>query len=284
MQSRPVLSNVPLVAPWVLATVLLGHALLKAVFFSGAWLSGVAIPVENATDGLVSMTTLAGLVTWVLLVGGAMGALGRLRPAELGLSARSLRESLPVLLGLWLTAQVVLGALGTAAGDLTWAPSARSWSAAAGLRLQAVLGSGLIEEVLYRGFLLVQAYAWLRRRRDATQALWMALAATSLYFGVNHVPAGLRMGLAAPDLALYVAQCALGGMLFAALFLRTGNLFVAAGAHALVNDPAALFATAVDPSLVVLVGASALLLAWPLLGRQFGSVFTLGVVEGRPAL
>src|SRR5690606_31268939 len=100
-----------------------------------------------------------------------------------------------------------------------------------------------------------------------------------LYFAVNHIPAALRMHLPAAEMAAYIVHVALVGALFAALYLRTGNLFVAVGAHALVNNPAALFVAGFDPALLALVLVCLLLLAWPALHRTFAEVFTL-----RPAL
>ncbi|MCH7640130.1 MAG: CPBP family intramembrane metalloprotease, partial [Bacteroidetes bacterium] len=149
----------------------------------------------------------------------------------------------------------------------------------------AVFGSGLIEEVLYRGFLLTQVYLIaVRRQVNARAALVLAAGVSSLYFGINHFPAGMRMGLDMQGLMMYVGHVSLVGLLFATLYLRTGNLFVAAGAHALINQPTTLFAAPVDPALIVLVGVACLLLIWPTLNRRIGLVFTIGAVEGRPAI
>ena len=263
--------------------MLVAHAALKAVFFSPAYLVHVALPVERATRGLVTTVTLAGAIEWAVLVGVLMLGVGALRPRDLGLTGASLRRALPILAALWAALQVAHVSVGSVVGpvDLAGPPSAAAW---AGPRLQAVVGSGLIEETLYRGFLLVQVYAWLRRRRSRESALAWAVVATSLYFGLNHVPAGLRAGHGLASALGYAGYAALGGALFASLYLRTGNLFVAAGAHALINDPMAMASTAIDPSLVALVGVSVLLLAWPWLAQRLGRGFTIGTVEGTPAL
>ena len=284
MTHRPV--STLAVAPAVLAGVLLAHAGLKAVIFWGPYQARVALPVELATGGLVTAITLSGLLSWAVLVGGGMLAAGRLRPRDLGLSLGHLRDAGPVLLGLWLTVQVAHAALGSATGELTLAASAssRTLAEAAGLRLQAVVGSGLLEEVLYRGFLLTQVFVLLRSRVGRDRALVWAVVASSLYFGLNHIPAYSRAGLAPAEVAVFVGQCVLVGALFGALFLRTGNVLVVAGAHALINDPVALFATSIDPALVALVAVAGLMLAWPALTRLGGRPFTVGVVEGSPAL
>ena len=189
-----------------------------------------------------------------------------------------------MLVGLWAVSQVV----GLSTVPIGGVPDAAVGSLAplgsAGIRLQAVVGSGLMEETLYRGFLLTQAYAWLRQRTSRAHALAWAVVVTSVYFGLNHVPAGLRAGLSTPAALGFAAHAGLAGALFAAIYLRTGNLFVAAGAHALINDPVGIVSPLVDPSIVVLVSASVLLLAWPLLAKHVGRVFTVGTVEGVPAV
>lgn len=284
MTPRTVSSAHSTVAPGILVGVLMAHAALKALFFWGPYLAHVAYPIERITGGLVTAVTLAGLLSWTVLVGGGMLALGRLRLADLGLTTDRLRDAWPVLLGLWVVVQIGHGALGTATGELALAAGSapQTVAQAAGLRIQAVVGSGLLEEVLYRAFLLMQGFAWLRGRMDRDTALTWAIVASSVYFGLNHIPAYLRAGLSPMEVGIFVGQAMMVGALFGMLFLRTGNLFVVAGAHALINDPIPLFATVVDPALVVLVAVSGLVLAWPLLSRRVGRVFTIGTVEGSP--
>ena len=85
MPLRPVGYPAHAVAPAVLALFLATHAALKALFFSGWWMTSVALPVEVATGGLVTTVLLAGLVTWALLIGVVAFAVGRVAPAEAGL-------------------------------------------------------------------------------------------------------------------------------------------------------------------------------------------------------
>lgn len=284
MRARPLLASVPALSVSSLLLVLGTHAALKALFFWAPYQGAVALPVEVATGGLVTTVTLAGLISWAVLVGGGMGAACGLRPRHVGLTAEAFRDALPVLLGVWVLVQAVQATLGTASGGVALAPPVPDLMAAVGLRVQAVVGSGLLEEVIYRGFLLVQVYALLRRRVDRERALLWAVVLSSLYFGLNHVPAGLRAGLPPWEAAAFAFHSALVGSLFAALYLRTGNLFVAAGGHALVNDPVPFVASTVDPQLLMLIGVAVLLLAWPALARRFRGVFTVGVVEGSPAV
>ena len=274
------------VAPAVLALFLLAHAALKALFFSGWWLHSVALPLEIATGGLVTTVLAAGIVSWIVLVGIVIIALARVAPAEVGLEASRLRDGAAILLGLWVLTQAACAAVGLASGGLAveTTPRLGGPTAALGVRIEAILGSGLIEEVIYRGFLQTQLFLLARRHLSRDAALAVALTAASLYFGLNHIPAGLRMGLDGPAVAGYALQCTLVGALFGTLYVRTGNLFVAAAAHALLNDPLTVVASPVDPKLFVMIAACGMLLAWPWLSRRIGGVFSYGTLEGRPAL
>ncbi len=83
------------------------------------------------------------------------------------------------------------------------------------------------------------------------------------------------MHLPPAEIAVYIVHVVLVGLLFTALYLRTGNLFVAVVAHALVNDPTPVFIAGPDPALFALIGVCLLLLAWPILHRWCNEVFTL---------
>lgn len=285
---RPLFEDTHAVSPIVLALCLIGHALLKLFFFSSLFQISIASKVFVASQGLITPVFLAGLIEWIVLVFIVMGVLGGLRPRDLGLERGPAFSAILIFIALWVVLQGVTAAIG---GFTTGAVVLQSGKIGLfplerfGLQLQAVVGSGLIEEVLYRGFLLTQLYLIAVSRKASPQtALVLAAVVSTLYFGINHIPAGMRMGLDTQGLLLYVGHVALVGLLFATLFLRTGNLFVAAGAHALLNEPAALFAAPVDAALIVLVGVACLLLSWPILNRRIGFVFTIGALEGRPAI
>jgi membrane protease YdiL (CAAX protease family) len=285
MRLRPLFAGLPLLSPAVLAAFLLAHAGLKGLFFSGSFLA-FGGSLYRATAGLVTPVLLAGLIEWVVLVGFVAAYLGGLGARHFGLDRADAGPALAILAGLWLAVQSFSAASGALEGGVAWRGGLGGLPALhpVGLRLEAVFGSGLIEEVLYRGVLLPQGYLAVRARGLApTTALVVAAVSTSLYFGLNHLPAALRMGLPAPEAAAFLLHATLAGLLFAALYVRSGNLFVAAGAHALINDPIALFATPLEPALLVLVGACALMLGWPWLSRRFERAFPYGALEGRPA-
>jgi uncharacterized protein len=269
----------------VLAVVafVLGHLALKAWFFSEHYYVAVARPVAEATHGLVMPVSLAAAVQMAVLVCGVMILVGRLRWRDLGITAGGVRNACLVVALLWGLVHLATALEGLrSCCSLSAGPVLRAATPVAmGRLLDAFWGSGFIEEVMYRGFLMPQVYLIARSLGvSAPRALVLAVVGTQVYFGLNHIPAASRMHMDVGRAAIYVVHAALVGGLFAALYLRTGNLFVAVGAHALINNPATLYVGGLDPALFALIGVCVLLLTWPVLHRAFGGVFTM---TGPPA-
>jgi CAAX protease family protein len=53
------------------------------------------------------------------------------------------------------------------------------------------------------------------------------------------------------------------GVVFALVYVRTGNLFIVVGLHALYDAPTLLFANSGRPSMVMLLVVALALLVWP---------------------
>ena len=284
MRRPSLFENVPATRARVLVLFVLGHLALKAVFFSAPFYRLVAAPVYAWTSGVVTPIVLAAIIEFIVLIGGVCVWAGGLRLRHLGLERPAFINAGVVMLLVWGLAQATTVLLGWS-GLVPFKPNPDlaifSVPVLVGKQLDAIVGSALIEEVMYRGFLMTQLVLLFQRLwpRRPGRSLIAAVGLTQLYFGLNHIPAAMRMHLPAAEIAVYIVHVVLVGMLFAALYLRTGNLFVAVGAHAIVNNPASLFVSGFDPALLALVLVCLMLLVWPMLHRTFADVFTL-----RPAL
>lgn len=264
--------------PAALVLFVVLHLGLKAVFFSLPYYTQVARPVEVLTGGLISPIVLAGLIELVVLVAVVMLWFGGLRPRDLGIRGQHLLNAALVALLVWGGVQSLLSGLGASGYfDAALNPALALGPGRFGAKiLEATLGSAFIEEVMYRGFLVPQLYLLARTWTSSrTIRATVAIGLPQLYFGLNHLPAAFRMHLPTAEAAIYIFHVVLVGLLFTALYLRTGNLFVAVVAHAMVNDPAPLFVAGPDPAIIALVGVCVLLLAWPTLHRWCDEVFTL---------
>jgi membrane protease YdiL (CAAX protease family) len=124
---------------------------------------------------------------------------------------------------------VLMGAavVGTVALVLTLTLSGR-WNVGAapwgfvGLSMLAYLLGSMLEELMFRGYLLPRLITWWGRG-------W-ALGVLALAFGLLHLP-----GLAGMEAVKMVGTTAACGFFYSALVLRTGSLWSAIGAHWAMN-------------------------------------------------
>ena len=92
-----------------------------------------------------------------------------------------------------------------------------------------VVGAPLVEELFFRGLMLRGAFKTARRRLGARSSAVVAVAGSSLVFGVMHVPAASAGGL------LLFAVTGTFGVVLAVLAVVTGRLGAGIVAHVCVN-------------------------------------------------
>jgi membrane protease YdiL (CAAX protease family) len=127
-----------------------------------------------------------------------------------------------------------------------------------GLLLTQILGNALFEEIAYRGFLFPQLYLRLTSLRERPwKRFALALLISQAAFALSHIPNRIYLGMSAGDIAVDLLMLVGWGVLYTLLYLRTDNLFLVVGVHALGNTPTTLFATA-----PVLTGAGASMLIY----------------------
>ncbi len=260
----------------VVAAVHLG---LKAVFFSAWFLYHVAYPIEHVTLGIVSPSTLVGLLQLAIVVGIGVGALANLRPADFLLVKRRMhRFAMPI---------VFLIAIPVAATLLFARPTTLlDMRLALGGVLTATVGSAVPEEIFYRGFLLIQMALLLRARNGSwsdDRCILIAIIVVQSYFGLNHIPAAIRADAALATTLLYVVQTCLVGTVLSILYLQSGHLGIAIAAHASINlvIPGGMVPEPVH--LVALVAMCSLAMAGPVIFRRdmLGGLVEVDG-EGRP--
>lgn len=216
-------------------------------------------------DGFLATTFTASALTLLIALVLILGP-GRLSLRDIGLTWRGVAGGLAIVAGIFVVAQVVFLVAALASGTPIALHPLRQ--TAYKLVVSQVAGNALAEEVVYRGFLLVQlaliARRWLPRKR----AWALALIASQVIFALSHIPlrwitADLHGAQLVEDLLL----TAVAGIVFALPYLRTGLLGVAIGFHALFNVSLALVDSPVDPRLVYFIALVVLLVGWPLAVR-----------------
>ena len=244
----------PALALWLLAAWTVGSAL----WFVSAWFPlAPLVALQHASGGWIPVTLLAsggiGLVQLPILFGP-----GRRAPAEVGWHWRDLPAGLGAGLVLWGLMQAPsLGAWLAGTAPLAVHPA---WAAGIGIALGPLLaqlvGTALMEETVFRGFLWRELA---RRFGGGRRGAWAGALASQALFALLHVPIRLSQGASGVELATMVAGLFVVGLVFVAVYATTGNLFVAVAVHALGNAPTLAFESPGAPTMWLLGGTLALI-------------------------
>jgi hypothetical protein len=231
-------------AGWAIATVYILHFGADAFGNLVLFRLHLLTPLAVATSGLVQPTLPASLLA--LALAGGLGILlaARLRPADVGWRRRTLGPALAFTVAAWVGMQLLLivatlvvgGRLGLAS---IW--SHPGPSATAGNLVAQLFGNALAEETVFRGFLLPQLVRKAEHRwGPGRRALVAGVVVSQALFALVHVPSRLLQGFGPGALALNLVVLFVIGVLFAAVYLVTDNLFIVVGLHALIDAPTPL--------------------------------------------
>lgn len=252
----------------VLAVEVLLSSVINLVVFPSVWAESLVFaPVRTATGGLVSPSLLVNLVNLTIVVGGLLMIVGGCRWRDLGIDRSNLPVAIAITAVLWgvvqfLGAVLSFRATGTVGRDLLWTDI--GVGVTLGMLIAQVLGNALYEEILFRAVLFDQLILQLRDHQSGYE---YALIGSQLVFALMHVPNRLYRGYSIPELSESLATLFLLGLLFAIVYHRTGNLFVAVGVHALVNTPTMVVDAPVSGQFLVLMLITVMVVLWPLRRR-----------------
>jgi membrane protease YdiL (CAAX protease family) len=208
---------------------------------SGRWFPPMRW-LGHATGGIIDGTLVGGVTLLAIVVVGLVFGVARLRPRDVGLDLRRLWPALGFLIAAWAAIQLLLVLILPLCGqDIGLGPpwTAVGWRGAVGEWLGQLLGNCPYEEVFFRGFLLPQCgllvMRWMPKAGSRTLVA-VALVLSQALFAGGHVFLNLHL----PEGQWLLVWQFVIGVVFASVYLRTGNLFLAMGLHALLNNPAPL--------------------------------------------
>lgn len=226
------------IALFYVAALAVSAAIVLLVFQNSQKWLWPAWWLQNATSGALDLTLSVNLLSFIILVVGILIGIGGMRARDLGVYWNRFPAGIfwtIVLLGIVFVIQWVGTTLSGA--RMAWNPvwTSDRWSEALGRWLNQLFGNTLFEEVVYPGFFLGQVAVLLGRRWNHRPwlRLAMALLISQSMFALAHLWINLS-NQSSPW--IYLAQF-VSGLLFAALFLITQNLFLVMGVHTLINNP-----------------------------------------------
>lgn len=158
--------------------------------------------------------------------------------------------------------------IGTA-GQISWNDAWREPGATVvlGELVSQLFGNTLSEEIIWRGFVFVQLFL-LFKQREVKRALLKSLLISQGLFALMHIPFQLNnWGSTWAELPFWLLATGTAGVIFAVVYIKTNNLFIAVGFHAIFNEPTQLFAPPIEPSQLPTTIATLLGLALIFLSR-----------------
>lgn len=232
--------------------------------FDARWIA----TLERATHGLVQAPLVASILTAALV--GAILWVTAVPLSAFGLRRGDLRCGIGVLVLAYAGIQVGLATAALLAGDPLEAGAALEQPAGhmIGAAIAQLFGVALVEETVFRGFLLRQFLLRTRARiGEVPRASVVAVVLAAVVFALWHVPQHVDLGFRGAWLVPSLAFVAGGGVLAGYLYLRSGNLLVVVALHAVFNHPAPLVASPVHAQgglAVIVLG----MIAWMELGAR----------------
>ena len=210
----------------------------------------------------------------LLVAGPIVGVLlwyEKLSLQDIGIAWGKLPVAMLFWVGIWLLIQgieLVAGLLlrGHAEIDPAWSGGGL---AITGLLVGHLFGTALYEEMAFRGFLLRQCllslHRWTKNRRVLSTAL--AILISQLAFTLLHVPWKLlTQGWSANTMG-ELSGVLLTGIVYSLLYLRTDNLFLVMGVHALGNAPTSSITPTIGTPNLLLLFIIAIWILWPRMDR-----------------
>jgi membrane protease YdiL (CAAX protease family) len=226
------------VAPWwlhILAIItLLGTMLLMYWLVEMDRARGIPMWSSQWSDRYFFYT----VIVQCLRIGVVLFLIGRLRPIELGIDHRLILPGIITLAVLWVVAQLFWGSIA-----LLWTGEITPKNPLPGLAgtpgFKALLLGSPCEELLMRGFFMLQFYLIARARSSTTSHISAAvsIAAAAMLFASLHIPRLIMYGALLPEVTSFMFRSFLVGIFLGIVFARSGNIFVAMGLHCYVNLP-----------------------------------------------
>lgn len=207
--------------------------MVNLILFANGTLSVIA----KSTNGWINETLAANLFGLVLEVVIFLCMIAKLSLRDLGLKRNTLLAGLIGTFLFWLAINIVdLGMTLLTHSSLTFNNDIFTNSNVVfGEFLGQIFGNALLEEVLFRGFLLVQIYLLLKKVNNNTSRIVYAMLISQSIFAAIHIPNRIYSGLVGMDFVYDFIVLVILGVIFSLLYVLTKNLFFVIGVHSLMN-------------------------------------------------
>jgi len=225
--------------------------------------------VHGITYGLIHPVLLYTLIALAIVCFIIFGW-ARLKPRDVGCLTTALKPALMFLFGFWIVAQgcialILLFRTETLEWNIAWG---QGWPAVIGLFIAYLFGTAIYEEIAFRGFMLPQLYLKFggSTANQTRKHLVYAILASQIVFSLVHLPVLIYDKLSFGIIVARLGACLFLGIIMALIYIRTSNLFLVVGIHALIDTKTGLFNGIEDwmePGVYTLL-MIILLIVWPI--------------------
>lgn len=207
--------------------------MINLILFANGTLSVIA----KSTNGWINETLAANLFGLVLEVFIFLCMIAKLSLRDLGLTKNKIFAGMIGTLLFWIAINMVdLGITLLTHSSLSFNSDIfRNSNVVYAELLGQIFGNALLEEVLFRGFLLVQIYLLLKKVKNNTSRIVYAMFISQSIFAAIHIPNRIYSGLVGMDFVYDFIILVILGVLFSLLYILTKNLFFVIGVHSLMN-------------------------------------------------
>ena len=206
-----------------------------------SWISVAIVLIFDLLNLLFFLTQPAALLTvllpWIFVIGIGIFFNGKQRPVDLGLTIPKILPGILCTITLWLAIQGMFAlVLLILEGRLSWGV------VPVGYLVDQLIFFAFAEEIIFRGYLFPQFFLKIRKTRTRPlTAVILALLGSQLIFSLSHIPHQLVNGVSWQEIPFQLLLIFIGGLFLCYIYLRSQNLLIAVGAHALGNFPTILF-------------------------------------------
>lgn len=223
---------------WQIVCVVVLSATITTAAHVLVFRSATVASIQQQTYGIINSTLIANWILILLVIVITLRISFQFRFSQMGLTFAGLKRAALVLTAWVLIAQVFSASVALArSGRLELITDLESIAAFLGTAIGQIFGNAFYEEVVFRGVLFRQLQLfWQAKQYSSAKSTICAGLMSSALFSLQHLPNRLFFQAYSGALWLELLLLMVAGLFFVAMYIRTGNLWVVIGIHAMANS------------------------------------------------
>ena len=227
----------------------------------------------SLTDGLVQPIFVLSFLKAAFIILGVVFWIGKFNNHDLGATFVKFRTGIITAFFLWALLQLVMigvGALSSTSGALFTGLTEKNPLYYLGTFILFAFSKALYDEVIYRGLVLPQFHLKARRfiNLPSHYTLTIAIVLSQIIYLIIQMPLISTAHDGESSLGLTFLSLFLLSLLNAVIYIRTHNIFVSVGIHALWFYPLFIVNSSIQQEYLIAAAGLGLLALWPMLPKQ----------------